>query len=100
MYNYNSMKGVLEPAYMLGMPLCYSSKIMIAAAVSVLVGLIGGFTMIVVLLVGLLIMYIYFKNKASKYGENEAEIRCYNSRQKKIYFDDSCCFEKITSSVR
>ena len=94
------MKGVLEPAYMLNMPLCYSSKVLIGAAVSVFVGLIGGLVVMVVLLVAMAVLYLYFKNKANKYGENEAEITCYNHRERKIWFDDSLVFERITSTQR
>lgn len=100
MYTYNVMKGVLEPAYMLGMPLCYSSKVMIAAGIGLLVGIMSGVTVLVTLLGIALGLYFYFKNKAKKYGENEAEIVCFNRRQRKIWFDDSLVFERITSTQR
>ncbi len=94
------MKGVLESAYMLGMPLCYSSKVLIAAGFALLVGIMSGVTVLIVLLSVVAGLFFYFKNKAKKYGENESEIVCFNRRQRKVWFDDSLVFERITSTQR
>lgn len=94
------MKGVLESAYMLGMPLCYSGKVLAAFAISIFVGIMAGVVVLISLLSFSVGLYVYFKNKAKKYGENESEIVCFNRRQRKVWFDDSLVFERITSTQR
>ena len=44
------MKGVLESAYMLGMPLCYSGKVLAAFAISIFVGIMAGVVVLISLL--------------------------------------------------